>query len=117
MGVSSGKPHLSPVFGVTQREAVMECARECVRGEGRERKRRENRAELIRQLEEVELSERKERSKVNDTNPHFTDLHPSTALLCDPISSWRETLPVWGCTGRMPSAGGHLLPQMTCFNP
>lgn len=67
VGVSSGKPHLFPVLGVTQREAVMECAGECVRGEGRERKRRENRAELIRQLEEVELSERKERSKVNTT--------------------------------------------------
>ena len=72
VGASSGKPHLSPVFGVTQREAVMECAGECVRGEGRERKRRENRAELIGQLEEVELSERKERSKVNSTNPQFT---------------------------------------------
>lgn len=77
MGVSSEKPRLlSPVLGVSQREAVMECAGKCVRGEGRERRRRENRAELIRQLEEVELSERKERSKVSDTA-----LHPSTATL------------------------------------
>lgn len=52
------------MLGVSQREAVMECAGECVREEERERKRRENRAELIRQLEEVELLERKERSKV-----------------------------------------------------
>ena len=67
MGVSSGKPRPSPVLDVSKRDAVMVCAGECVRGEERERKRRENRAELVRQLEEIELLDRKERSKVNET--------------------------------------------------
>ena len=97
MGVSSGKPHLSPVLGVSHREAVMECAGECVRGEGRERKRRENRAELIRQLEEVELAERKERSKVNDTDLHLLSL----ALCLNPRSQDTSLI-------RAPHLSGHL---------
>ena len=67
VGVSYGRPHPSAVLEVSEREAVMACAGECVKGEERERRRRENRAELVKQLAEVELSERKERSKVSET--------------------------------------------------
>ena len=103
--MSSGKPHLSPVLGVSQREAVMECAGECVRGEGRERKRRENRAELIRQLEEVELAERKERSKVNDTDLHLLPLVPCLNPQSQDASLIRAPLV------RTPHLSGHLTYQ------
>lgn len=65
MGVSSTKPHPSVVLSMSEREAVMVNAGMCVREEVRERRRRENRTELVRQLEEMTLSDKKERSKVN----------------------------------------------------
>ena len=70
MGVVSVKPRPPPLPDACEREAVMVCARECVRGEKWER-RRENRAELVRQLEEMDLSERKERSKVRNLKAYI----------------------------------------------
>ena len=63
-GVSSVKPHPSVVLGLSEREAVMVSGGECVKEEARERRRRENREELVRQLEEATLSDKKERLKV-----------------------------------------------------
>ena len=77
VGVSSQRPHPSDeVLDISKREAVMATAGECVRREERERvrrerreererRRRENRIELVKQLEEVELEEKKDRSKVH----------------------------------------------------
>ena len=71
MGVVSVKPRPPPLPDACEREAVMVCAGECVRGEKWERRRRENRAELVRQLEEMDLSERKERSKVRNLKAYI----------------------------------------------
>ena len=67
VGVARVSPFTSappPVLDGCECEVVMECAGECVRKEERERRRRETRAELVRQLEERNLSERRERTKV-----------------------------------------------------
>jgi len=45
-------------------EAVLQCASEVVRGERREARRWETRTELVRQLQEAEATEAKDRLKV-----------------------------------------------------
>ena len=46
-------------------EAVLQRASEVVRGERREARRRETRTELVRQLQEAEATETKDRLKVD----------------------------------------------------
>ena len=65
MRVAILKSHPPPVLDACEREAVMVCAGECVREEEVERRRRETRAELVKQLEELQLSERKDLMKVS----------------------------------------------------
>lgn len=82
MGVSHLKPHPPLVLDASEREAVMVCAGECVREEEVERKRRETRTELVKQLEELELSERKDLMKVSHCGRQLTA--PSTCISSSP---------------------------------